>query len=44
MKTIDNILKAVLVIEAWGKGGTETYVSGLIREFVRNNVDVTLFY
>lgn len=42
MKTIDNILKAVLVIEAWGKGGTETYVSGLIRELVRNNVDVTL--
>lgn len=42
MKTINKTLKAVLVIEAWGKGGTETYVSGLIRELVRNNVDVTL--
>ena len=42
MKTIDNTLKAVLIIETWGKGGTETYVSGLIRELLRNSVDVIL--
>lgn len=34
--------KAMLIMESWGKGGTETYVAGLTQMLVRMGIDVSL--
>lgn len=34
--------KIMLVMEAWGQGGTETYVAGLAKLLISRNIDVNL--
>jgi glycosyltransferase involved in cell wall biosynthesis len=37
-----SLSSAMLVMESWGKGGTETYVAGLVRTLARHDIDVFL--
>ena len=42
MKSDHSMTKILLVLEAWGPGGTETFVAGLIKLLISHKIDVYL--